>query len=185
MNEQPPAIVRAMTCETHGITKWQGHLFCGARGVTYQVKDVDKPRFAPEICPCGARAVRSRLDLASDDAARSSVLVLPAVQRLCVGHLSRSEMKKPKVTKQRIAYPDDPLMAASWLAAIRCALTSQPDMIKAFAKETGLALPTQPRSAIEAVVDEATKVNSEIVDAFVDWFNVNVWGEDPFQGAAR
>jgi hypothetical protein len=91
---------------------------------------------------------------------------------------SRSRKMKP----QRIAYPYDPLMAASWLAAIRCALTTQPDMIAAFTKKTGLVLPSQPRSAIEAMIDNATGVDRKFVDAFVDWFNVNVWGEDPFDG---
>jgi len=89
-------------------------------------------------------------------------------------------MKKARVQRQRITYPNDPLMAASWLAAIRCALTTQPDMIAAFTKETGLVLPSQPRSAIEAMIDNATGVDRKFVDAFVDWFNVNVWGEDPF-----
>lgn len=90
-------------------------------------------------------------------------------------------MKKPRAQQQRIAYPDDPLKAAMWYGMLRHALTSQPKIIAAFTKDTGLALPLRPRNAIEVMVDDATRVNHEIVDAFVDWFNTNVWGDDPFE----
>jgi hypothetical protein len=48
-------IIRAMECEAHGITKWQGHLFCCECGETYQIKDPSRPFFAPVTCRCGAQ----------------------------------------------------------------------------------------------------------------------------------
>lgn len=48
-------MVRILACETHGQTKWQGHIMCDGCGETYQTKEPKKPRFAPELCRCGQR----------------------------------------------------------------------------------------------------------------------------------
>ena len=83
--------------------------------------------------------------------------------------------------KQRIAYPDDPIAAAFWYGMLRTALVDKGlGIVERFERETGLKMPSKPRSGIETLVDEATGVHREWVDKFVDWFNVNVWGEDPF-----
>jgi hypothetical protein len=48
-------MVRLLACETHGQTKWQGHVMCDDCGETYQTIEDKKPRFAPEVCRCGQR----------------------------------------------------------------------------------------------------------------------------------
>lgn len=48
-------MVRILACETHGQTKWQGHVVCDGCGETYQTREDKKPRFAPEVCRCGQR----------------------------------------------------------------------------------------------------------------------------------
>lgn len=87
--------------------------------------------------------------------------------------------KKSKPKPQRIAYPDNPIMAGMWLSAIRVALDDD-KFRKAFEADTGKRFMPPPRSALDAMIDKATGVNEMLADAFVDWFNDKVWGEDPF-----
>jgi hypothetical protein len=63
----------------------------------------------------------------------------------------------------RTAYPDNPIMAGAWYAAVRWAAQEQ-DAVKAFEADTGRTF----------------KVEDSTIESFVDWFNANVWGEDPF-----
>ena len=85
----------------------------------------------------------------------------------------------------RTAYPDNPIMAGAWYSAVKWAAQEQ-DALDAFEKATGIKpLFAASRSPIERMVDEATGAGDASVTAFVDWFNENVWGEDPFDGGVN
>lgn len=40
-----------------------------------------------------------------------------------------------------------------------------------------------PRTTLDRMIDEATGADVAAVNDFIDWFNVAVWGEDPFEAA--
>lgn len=81
---------------------------------------------------------------------------------------------------ERIAYPDNPIMAAAWFGCVMW-VASVPEAIARFEAETGHRwLPGSVRSGIERMIDKATGHEAAVFDAFVDWVNINVWGEDPF-----
>jgi hypothetical protein len=84
------------------------------------------------------------------------------------------------MAEQRIAYPDNPIMALAWLGCLQWA-AEQPAIIKRFEEETGMSLKS-PASGIERMIDEATGFRNAQFDRFVDWFNANVWGLDAFAG---
>lgn len=48
-------MIRYMVCETHGNTKWQGHIMCDDCGRVFQTKQSKAPLFAPQVCPCGQK----------------------------------------------------------------------------------------------------------------------------------
>lgn len=77
-------------------------------------------------------------------------------------------------------YPDDPLMAGAWASALKWAY-SEPDIVAAFERDTGLTPMPARTSGLEAMIDKACGVHAERAEAFVKWFNVNVWGDDPFE----
>ena len=86
---------------------------------------------------------------------------------------------------ERIAYPDNPIMAGAWYAAVKWA-SQEPDCIKRFEEATGHKFSfSDSRSPIERAVDKATGYDQESISQFVDWFNANIWGEDPFQGGSN
>lgn len=80
----------------------------------------------------------------------------------------------------KFAYPNDPLMAGAWASAISAAYGT-PGIVAAFERDTGLVAPAPAKHAIDALIDSATGVHEERAHAFVDWFNENIWGEDPFE----
>ena len=84
------------------------------------------------------------------------------------------------MSEQRIAYPDDPLMAAAWCGCVSWA-SGEPEILARYAEERGrpFALAV-PRSGLSKAIDAATGADRAEVDAFVDWVNENLWGEDPF-----
>ena len=87
---------------------------------------------------------------------------------------------KPSPTAQRIAYPENPIMAGAWVAAVQHA-AGHPGMLAAFKEATGRPfLLAAPRAPIERMVDEATGADVASINDFIDWFNLAVWGEDPF-----
>jgi hypothetical protein len=47
-------MARVLTCQRHGLTKWQGHVMCNECGRVFQSRNSQQPRFAPERCPCDA-----------------------------------------------------------------------------------------------------------------------------------
>lgn len=82
--------------------------------------------------------------------------------------------------KKRRAYPHDDVAAVMWYSAVRVAATTI-SVTRAFEADTGqIWIFNQTRSPIEARIDEATGRDAALVDSFIDWFNTNVWGEDPF-----
>lgn len=87
--------------------------------------------------------------------------------------------------KKRRAYPHDDVRAVMWYSAVRVAATTIA-VTRAFEADTGqIWVFNQNRSPIEERIDEATGRDAALVDAFIDWFNLNVWGEDPFNAQAE
>lgn len=84
------------------------------------------------------------------------------------------------MSAERIAYPNNIIMAIAWRDGLMWAI-SNPEILCRFEKETGIR---GARSGIEALVDEACKVPrttpAELAEAFMEWFNKEIWGEDPF-----
>lgn len=88
-------------------------------------------------------------------------------------------MKGPH-REQRIAYPDNPFMAAAWLSALRFA-SCHPEIVAAYEEDQGRKfLFFAERSPLDAMIDQATGAEAVALDDFVDWFNEVVWGDDPF-----
>jgi hypothetical protein len=71
-------------------------------------------------------------------------------------------------------------MAAAWIGCLSWA--SQHDKICAqFTADTGhRVFWMQRRVPLEAMIDKATGYEATVINAFVDWVNENLWGEDPF-----
>jgi hypothetical protein len=61
-----------------------------------------------------------------------------------------------------------------WAACLRWAI-GEPDILAAFTVDTGLSY-SAPKCGLDAMIDEATGLQENIIKAFVEWFNVNVWG---------
>lgn len=85
----------------------------------------------------------------------------------------------------RTAYPDNPIMAGAWISAVQWA-AREPDALEAFEKATGIKpVFAQSRSPLDKQIDQVTGAENASVEAFVDWFNEHVWGEDPFTGGGQ
>lgn len=86
--------------------------------------------------------------------------------------------------KQRIAYPDNPVMAAAFINFVAWA-GGRPDILDWYHNATGrMPFWAKPRSAIEKMIDEASGYDIESTDHFVDWLIENIWGDDPFAAGA-
>jgi hypothetical protein len=91
--------------------------------------------------------------------------------------------------ERKVAYADSPLDACFWASALRAAIET-PEMIKAYESARGVSWLGRdaPRSGLERMVDLACGIGGAIkaqVADFVDWFNEEVWGQDPFAPGAR
>ena len=62
----------------------------------------------------------------------------------------------------------------AWVSCLLWAAGEQ-EIVNTFYKDTGLRL-TAPRNALDRMIDDATKAHERVAEAFVKWFNVNVWG---------
>jgi hypothetical protein len=62
----------------------------------------------------------------------------------------------------------------AYFSALRVAI-EEPVIIKAFSAETGYMW-SAPKSPMDAMIDEATGYAEGYIKAFVEWFNINVWG---------
>ena len=71
-----------------------------------------------------------------------------------------------------LGVPVDPLMAIAWRDCLIWA-ARQDNIVSAFEADTGMYLPA---STLDRMIDLATGFNEERAQAFVVWFNKNVWG---------
>lgn len=83
----------------------------------------------------------------------------------------------PRRSKQMLddLMPTDPLMAIAWVDCLHWAIGHEPTLTE-FREQTGDNL-TPARNPFDAMVDKACVVDFEVVRSFVEWFNVNVWGD--------
>lgn len=82
----------------------------------------------------------------------------------------------------RTAYPDNPVMAVAWASALSWAFRT-PACVSAYEQDRGRRLDfLAPRSPIYRMIDKATGHEDAQIADFVEWFNAEVWGEDPFGG---
>lgn len=90
----------------------------------------------------------------------------------------------PPVPERRHAYPDNPVMAIMWAGAIQHAV-GDAEAIAAYEAARGRRFRISVRrSPIDRMIDEATGYEEAALADFVDWFNAEVWGEDPFATSA-
>lgn len=76
---------------------------------------------------------------------------------------------------QIVPPPDVPKYAwPAWTGCLHWAL-GKPDVLAAFKAETGMGSKA-PQLPIETRIDEATGYSRSFLDAFIPWFNANVWG---------
>lgn len=68
-------------------------------------------------------------------------------------------------------------MAHAWVDALRWAIGEE-KVLADFRKATGNAW-TPPKTPIDAMVDSASGADKAFIEAFVAWFNENVWGNEP------
>jgi len=79
-------------------------------------------------------------------------------------------------TRPRLMPASTPdFMAPAWAGCLRWAVGKQ-EILDAFAHETGNQW-KPGRSGLDRMIDEATGADRKFFEAFVAWFNVNVWGE--------
>lgn len=86
---------------------------------------------------------------------------------------------------QRVAYPDNPVMAVAFVGFIRWAMC-EPEVLDHFNHATGI-MPwwTQSMSPLDVLIDQASGYEADVVNKFVDWLVENYWGENPFEGGER
>jgi hypothetical protein len=70
--------------------------------------------------------------------------------------------------------PTDPLMRIAWVDFIRFAIGND-DFIAAYCKATGAKF-NPPKSAIDAMIDDACGINNQFVIGFVKWVTETHWG---------
>lgn len=107
---------------------------------------------------------------------------------------SPGERIRQKATRRRF-HADDPdgvlhrqIMGGAWAAFVRWAY-SEPDARAAFTRETGIAWPAAPKSALDAMVDAVTGYQEHAVFMFAQWATVRHFGleyaPEAFQAACR
>lgn len=72
--------------------------------------------------------------------------------------------------------PDDTpqYMFEAWIGALMFAI-GQPEIMAQFQRETGVRW-VPPRNGIERMIDESTGHSQQVIEAFIKWANVHVWG---------
>ena len=71
--------------------------------------------------------------------------------------------------------PTDPLMALAWRDCLRWAIGYEPILTK-FLEDTGVKI-APLRTAMDRLACEATGEGEIVARQFIEWFNVNIWGE--------
>lgn len=65
-------------------------------------------------------------------------------------------------------------MASAWFDALHWAI-GEADVLKRFGADTNIHW--QPgETPIDLMLDKITGLDREFIEAFIQWFNVNVWG---------
>ena len=72
---------------------------------------------------------------------------------------------------------EDVLMQLAWRDCVLWAM-AQEEVVSRFTADTGLKL-SRPTSPLDQMIDEATGYRTAVLGKFVEWFNVNVWGDYP------
>lgn len=67
-------------------------------------------------------------------------------------------------------------MAPAWLSALLFALETR-SIMEAYTADTGDVFPTQKRTPLDTMIDEATGRDWHFLTEFVQWFNVHHWGD--------
>lgn len=70
---------------------------------------------------------------------------------------------------------DEEFLRGAWIACLQWAI-GEPKVIEAFRAETGHQW-TPAKCPIDKMVDDATGATEAFIVAFVEWFNVNIWGD--------
>lgn len=68
-------------------------------------------------------------------------------------------------------------LAPAWASCLSWAIHNE-DMRIAFQQATGRKW-SPPRSGLDLMIDEATGANRAFIEAYITWFNQNVWGNEP------
>lgn len=76
----------------------------------------------------------------------------------------------------RVVYPDCPFFAIAWRDCLTWAI-QDPDVLAEYTRDTGVVF-NLAANPIDKMVDAAT--GHEPAAHFIDWFNANIWGADPF-----
>lgn len=76
------------------------------------------------------------------------------------------------------------IKAAAYIGCLQWAL-SEDEVMREFSRDTGTMIVTKPGSPLERMIDQVTRVNEQVIERFIPWFNENVWGEEPPPGALR
>lgn len=70
--------------------------------------------------------------------------------------------------------PDCPVMGYMWVGCLKWAV-SEPDIVARFQAETGVTI---GRTPLDRMIDAASGNDAAVVEKFVVWFGVNVWGDE-------
>lgn len=101
-----------------------------------------------------------------------------------------SETAAPPIAGMKVAPYGLPLMLDAWVGLLHFAI-GRPEVRQRFKEETGNDLDDfLGRSALDALIDQATGRDRAAFVAFCDWVTVNMWGDgtDPHEitvGKAR
>jgi hypothetical protein len=73
---------------------------------------------------------------------------------------------------------NEPIMQQAWMDCLMWTIRAKvPNFLAAFTDDTGISFPAPPRSALDAMIDDATGVWSGVVPKYIAWFNHSVWGD--------
>ena len=70
-----------------------------------------------------------------------------------------------------------PIGQAAFYGLLQFALAT-PDIVQRFESDSGVKLPSTPKSPIEAMIDKASGCDTAWCVPFIDWCWVNLWGGD-------
>ncbi len=78
-------------------------------------------------------------------------------------------------TRPKLMPADTPdYMDGAWLGALHWAI-GETEVLERFSAETGVHW-HPGRTPIDRMIDEATGADRKFIEAFIEWFNVNIWG---------